>query len=109
MNLNYNYISSNSPSNISSNIQNTLSRSFITKSQPYDFFNPLGSSIKWEGIFAMTLQCLPWKSNLSNYFTFTLILRGLTSSAYGMETVRTPSITVAPIPSGLRLSLIVKE
>ena len=75
------YISSNSPSNISSNIQNTLFRSFITKSQPYDFFNPEGSSIRWDGILALTIQCLPWKSNLSNYFTLTSILRGLTASA----------------------------
>ena len=38
-----------------------------------------------------------------------MILRGLTSSAYGIETVRTPSITVASIPSESRLSLIIKE
>ena len=67
--LNLNYTSSNSASNISSNIQNTLLRSFITKSHLYDFFNSAGSSIRWDGILLMTCQCLPWKSNLYNYFT----------------------------------------
>ena len=103
------YISSNSASNISSNIKNTFLRSFITKSQPYDFFNVVWSVTKCAGILVLTIQCLPWKSILSNYFTLTSILRGLTASAQGIDTVRTPSITVASIPSESRLSLIVKE